>query len=416
MQESPGAASTRCRSPPAVRRRSKPSSPRSPLQSLIPTTSLHGCCLLNDNLWWGNIMLAYQARPLDPQIVGPTWRNVGSSVSRRCRFSFPVARAPAFRRLLEAWLRVYDFGAITCPVLAIGGWTDSYTNAFPGCSRDSKSRGSASLVPGSHLSARRRAGAPIGYLQEAVRWWTLAQRQGDGHHGRAHAEGLRAGLRAARGTRTFTPGRWVGRLRIRPQYPSPSIVFAAGSRTRQRSERGTEFLDPLAAKHGKARGSGWARVSRRDPTDQRLDDGGALVFERRRCSRTSPSWALPAAPGPWLPMCHRATGRAYLGCRADGRATRVTYQVLNLTHRTVNETPTPLEPGPSTESISRSMRRSPVPARTPYPLAIATRIGPSCGLRPIRRRSHPDRKKPLELPVRQSEGPRVEFEPPARGP
>ena len=33
-----------------------------------------GGCLLNDNLWWGATMLAYQARPPDPRIVGERWR------------------------------------------------------------------------------------------------------------------------------------------------------------------------------------------------------------------------------------------------------------------------------------------------------------------------------------------------------
>ena len=40
------------------------------------TDDIHymGGCLLNDNLWWGSIMLAYQSRPLDPEIVGSSWR------------------------------------------------------------------------------------------------------------------------------------------------------------------------------------------------------------------------------------------------------------------------------------------------------------------------------------------------------
>ena len=34
-----------------------------------------GGALLNDNLWWGAIMLAYQARPPDPALVGEGWRD-----------------------------------------------------------------------------------------------------------------------------------------------------------------------------------------------------------------------------------------------------------------------------------------------------------------------------------------------------
>ena len=29
-----------------------------------------GGCLLNENHWWGDIMLAYQARPADPALFG----------------------------------------------------------------------------------------------------------------------------------------------------------------------------------------------------------------------------------------------------------------------------------------------------------------------------------------------------------
>jgi putative CocE/NonD family hydrolase len=33
-----------------------------------------GGALLNDNLWWGTIMMGYQARPADPALVGDSWR------------------------------------------------------------------------------------------------------------------------------------------------------------------------------------------------------------------------------------------------------------------------------------------------------------------------------------------------------
>ena len=39
------------------------------------TDDIHymGGLLLNDNLWWGTIMLAYQARPADPELFGDEW-------------------------------------------------------------------------------------------------------------------------------------------------------------------------------------------------------------------------------------------------------------------------------------------------------------------------------------------------------
>ena len=39
------------------------------------TQDIHykGGCLLNDNFWWGNIMLAYMCRPIDKEIKPDTW-------------------------------------------------------------------------------------------------------------------------------------------------------------------------------------------------------------------------------------------------------------------------------------------------------------------------------------------------------
>ena len=34
-----------------------------------------GGCLLNDNHWWGAIMLGYQSRPADPLLFGEGWRD-----------------------------------------------------------------------------------------------------------------------------------------------------------------------------------------------------------------------------------------------------------------------------------------------------------------------------------------------------
>ncbi len=44
-----------------------------------------GGALLNDNLWWGAIMLAYQARPPDPDLSATTGARYGWSGSTRCR-------------------------------------------------------------------------------------------------------------------------------------------------------------------------------------------------------------------------------------------------------------------------------------------------------------------------------------------
>ncbi len=71
------------------------------------TDDIHymGGLLLNDNLWWGTIMLAYQSRPLDPEIVGDTWRDsLDRPPGEAPLLSRTLAGTPTLRRLLETRL------------------------------------------------------------------------------------------------------------------------------------------------------------------------------------------------------------------------------------------------------------------------------------------------------------------------
>jgi predicted acyl esterase len=124
--------------------------------------------------------------------------------------------------------------------------------------------------------------------------------------------------------------------------------------------------------HGRAGGE-WmgAGCAGEHATDQRLDDGGALVFETD---------VLDA------PLSVLGTVRAHLRLSADqpvahcvlrlsdvapdGAATRVTYQVFNLTHRHSHENP------------SRWCRARPSTWRsTSMSAAIASPPGTGCALR-----------------------------------
>ncbi len=390
------------------------------------TDDIHfmGGCLLNDNLWWGNIMLAYQARPLDPQLVGPTWRE---------RWLERIETLPFFpslwlehQRFDDYWKHgsvCMDFGAITCPVLAIGGWTDSYTNAVPRLLEGLTVPRLGIIGPWGHIYPHDGVPGPaIGYLQEAVRWWD--------HWLKGEATGImdEPMLRAyvqdyvpPEGTRTFTPGRWVGEA----VYPSANIgphrLYLQPDRgLGSETSGGTEFSIRSPQSHGKAAGE-WmgAGCPGEHPTDQRLDDGGALVFDTPVLEQDISILGAArlhlevAADAPVAQLAVRISDVA-----PDGRATRVTYQVLNLTHRDSHETPTSLEPGrfygvdvtfnaaghrfqPGHRiRLAIATAYWPIVWPAPYPATLTIRTGKSL----------------LELPVRQSEGPRVEFLPPARGP
>src|SRR5699024_9176875 len=82
------------------------------------------------------------------------------------------------------------------------------------------------------------------------------------------------------------------------------------------------------------------------PFDQREEDGGSLVFETRPLTDDVEIAGLPecelevSADQPVAMVAVRLSD-----VNPDGEATRVTYGILNLTHRTSDEHPEPLEPG-----------------------------------------------------------------------
>jgi hypothetical protein len=82
------------------------------------------------------------------------------------------------------------------------------------------------------------------------------------------------------------------------------------------------------------------------PGDQRLDDGLSLVFDSKELADRTEILGAPelvlelASDSPTGQICVRLSDVA-----PDGSATRVSWQVLNLTHRAGHEAPSPLTPG-----------------------------------------------------------------------
>ena len=321
------------------------------------TDDIHfmGGCLLNDNLWWGSIMLAYQGRPLDPATAGPDWR--ARWIERLENMPFFPALWLAHQRYDRYWKHgsvCEDYASIACPVLAVGGWADSYTNAIPRLLERLTVPRLGIIGPWGHVYPQDGTPGPaIGFLQEAVRWWNHWLRGDD--RGIMHEPMLRAYLedhQAPTGTRSFAPGRWVGE----PSLPSANVVFRSlylrvGG---ELSDADGLHLDATLRirspqSHGKAAGE-WmgAGCAGENPTDQRLDDGGALVFE------TAPLDAdIAVLGGPRLHLDVASDSpTAQIVARLcdvapDGSIARVSYQILNLTHRTSHSSPEPLEPGVS---------------------------------------------------------------------
>jgi len=193
-------------------------------------------------------------------------------------------------------------------------------------------------------------GPAIGFLQETLRWWDL------------WLKGIETGMTDEPMLRvwmqdsvpptthyTYRSGRWVGE----PSWPSPHInerrlLLAPGRLTDTHETVGqTELTIQSPLTVGLFAGKWCSYAAGPDLAhDQRQEDGGALVFESAPLSERLEILGAPmlelevAADKPVAMVAVRLSDVA-----PDDKATRVTYGLLNLTHRESSESPSPLVPG-----------------------------------------------------------------------
>jgi putative CocE/NonD family hydrolase len=309
-----------------------------------------GGCLLGENLQWGSILMLYTALPPDPALVGARWRDMWQQRLDGLE-PFPAVW------MSHTWRDDYwrhgsvceDYDAIECAVYAIGGWADGYSNAVPRLMANLQCPKKGLVGPWAHVFPHDGVPGPtIGFLQEAVRWWD--------HWLKGAETGImdeplyRVWMQEAVAPQPQYeewPGRWVAETswpsaRIRPHRwhlnaghlgpaadPPTELSFSSPQTTGMRAGEWCAF----GAEGEMAR-------------DQRPDDGGSLVFD------TDPLEARIEILGAPVVELELAVDRpvALLAARLcdvapDGSVLRVSYGLLNLTHREGHAAPEALEPG-----------------------------------------------------------------------
>ena len=218
------------------------------------------------------------------------------------------------------------------------------------------------------------------------------------------------------------PGRWVGEA----QWPSPSITprVLHLSPSRLAEAAGEETLLRFRSPNYVGAGGGeWMGVGvpGEAPTDQRVDDGLSLCFDSEALTADlellgAPGIALElASDQPIAQLCARLMALA-----PDGSSRRLSYGVLNLTHRDSHETPAALEPG---RFYAVRLKLNDCGFRAPagwrLRLALSTAYWPLIWPAPVA--ATLTLRMPgstLTLPVRRAEEPEpiVQFDRPASGP
>jgi predicted acyl esterase len=297
-----------------------------------------GGALLTDMLDWGATFLCWMALPPDPGVSGPGWHD---------RWLERIELA-ATRPAVVEWLQhqerdaywrhgsvIEDYGAIRCPVLAVGGWQDGYSNAVPRLLAGLRVPSMGVVGPWAHgYPHSARPGPGIDFLSLATRWWDhwlLDQNTGLLDEPRYRVF-MQEGVPVDAGYGT-SPGRWVAE----PTWPSPRIRPARWSLTpdgKLRSTGGTEttVVEVATTQTVGLAGGEWCPYGTGGagpelPGNQAGDDARSVVFESEPLSDRL---EILGAPRLTLAVTDRYRGLAVARlCDVwpDGSSTRVSYAI-----------------------------------------------------------------------------------------
>ncbi|MFU8815580.1 MAG: CocE/NonD family hydrolase, partial [Pseudomonadales bacterium] len=316
-----------------------------------------GGCLLADNLSEATTMFAHTTCPPDPLIFGDGWRQLW--LDRLAGSGLWLDIWLRHQRRDDFWKRASvceDYSAIRCPVMAVSGWADGYTNAVFRLLEHLEVPRQGLVGPWGHKYPHVGIPGPaIGFLQEMRRWFDHWLKDAD--NGIDKEPMLRAWMQDSVPPATSyaeRPGRWVAERR----WPSANVgelalplarhrILLAGEADRQPDASVDRMQSPLSV--GLFSGKWCSYAAAPDlPYDQREEDGGALVYTSAPLPETLEILGTPeldlvlSVNQPVAQVCVRLED-----VLPDGKATRVTFGLLNLTHRHSNEHPELLQPGRS---------------------------------------------------------------------
>jgi uncharacterized protein len=300
-----------------------------------------GCVLALDMLHWASSMMTWNARPPDPRLAGEGWRETW------------LERLEAANAWIEPWLShqrrdeywkqgsvCEDYSAIECPVYAVGGFADGYTNAVPRLLEGLSVPRKGLIGPWAHAFPDDASPGPsIGFLQECVRWFDHWLKGIE--NGVMDEPMLRVWMQESvepEPSYEERPGRWVAE----PSWPSPHVetqrLHLPGE-----GERSVRAVQSTGTEAGAWTAEGQSADL---ATDQRPDDAFSITYDFEPLAEPLEILGLPsvtlalAVDRPHALVCVRLCD-----VFPDGTSALVTRGLLNLAHRAGHEEPSALEPG-----------------------------------------------------------------------
>lgn len=312
-----------------------------------------GGCLLGDNLSWASVMFGRNCLPPDPEIVGDKWKEMW--LERLDKSGLWLKNWLEHQRRDEFWKHgsiCENYDDIRIPVMAVSGWADGYSNAVFRMLKKLKVPRMGLVGPWSHRFPHDGLPGPaIGFLQECIRWWDQYLKHKE--TGIDKEPMLKAWMQES--VPPFTsyderPGYWLGLN----EWPSKKINsrsltltndYSLSFDSRDEKPEALWVMSPLRL--GMFAGK-WCSYSAPPdlPGDQREEDGGALVFNSPPLDEEVEIIGAPIVDFAVETNHEDAMIAVRLSdVNKDGKVTRVTYGVFNLTHHNSHEHPEKLTPG-----------------------------------------------------------------------
>lgn len=370
-----------------------------------------GALLASDMLWWASTMFAYNARPADPEIVGEKWRE---DWIRRMEETPPFAEEWIRHQRRDAYWKQgsvnEDYQDIEVPVFAVGGWADGYTNAIPRLLEGLKAPKKGLIGPWAHEYPEVAIPGPsIGFLQECLRWWDHWLKGKD--TGIMKEPMLRAWMQESVPPQVEyeeRPGRWIAET----QWPSPVIkqkqLYLFNQELGEEARSGLPINVSSMQQHGLYAGVFCPFGQPGDmPADQRLENGFSTVFTSAPLEERMEIFGAPELHVKLASDKEQALLAVRLNDVApDGSVTRVTWGMLNLTHRNSHEYPEKLTPGKKIQvTVQLNDIAHAIPAGHCWQVAVASTYWPHAWPSPEEATFtiYPGEESILLLPTREAQ-------------
>ena len=243
-----------------------------------------GGCLLTDSIQWGAHLPAILAAPPDPDVVGSNWRKLW--LDRLEKITSPLENwiEHEHRDDYWRWGSVNETpDAIQCPVLAVGGWVDRYSNTVLNLLAKSHTRCWGIVGPWRHEYPHLSAPGPvIDFQGEALRFWDRWLKDID--NGFEDEPRVRVWLQSydpPRDDQRQRSGHWIGESEWPCENVTPKVFYPSSGRLLAKACRDSESSQvPINLAVGLAAGdTGYMGRTGGLPLAQQEDDAFSLVFE-----------------------------------------------------------------------------------------------------------------------------------------